>query len=219
MNTIRFHRFTRSPGSPGTSAGAKLCLLVVWLTAQGVWAAPPPVQPTLPAVDQNADEFYARVDRINSATELTVTVLDLWQPLDKVKGPRWPGGKAKVQPAERIVTLEDTSVPANPQDQKAARDCLAEALKQSNNEVICTGSAVSVRREAGKPVVAVTAYVYVKEGFTLNNRLVRLGLATTTNPFYKAWQDKAKQKRLGLWKNAKPDAGSPPAKAAAVPGQ
>ena len=162
-----------------------------------------PADAALPTVAEDVDEFYAHVDRINSPTELTVTILDLWQPMDKVKGPRWPEGRAKVKPAERIVALEEIAVPGNADDQKAALAFAAKTLRQSKDEVICSGSSVVVGKESGKQTIRIKAYVFVKDGFTLNNALVRQGLATTTNPIYKSWEQEAKQKRLGIWRNTK----------------
>jgi endonuclease YncB( thermonuclease family) len=80
-------------------------------------------------------------------------------------------------------------------------DFLRKSLKESDHEVICTGSSVSVQNRPGGAVISVTGYVYVKHGFTLNNALVARGLATTSNPFYKSWQEKAKQQKLGIWRN------------------
>ncbi len=149
------------------------------------------------------DEFYAHVDKVVSATELLVTVLDVWEPMDRVHGPRWPEGKAKVRPTQRTVILEETVAPQAAEQKKAAVESLEKAVKESDGEVLCTGSDVSVKKNAGGEVIAVTGYVFVKKGFTLNNALVRQGLATTTNPIYKAWQDEAKQKKLGMWSDPK----------------
>ena len=76
---------------------------------------------SLPDVDKDEDEFYAHVDQVNSPTELTVTVLDVWKPMDKLHGPRWPKGKAKVAPAKRTIILEDISVPNNAEQKNAAQ--------------------------------------------------------------------------------------------------
>lgn len=179
-------------------------LVIVWAAVQyGKAGDSTPAKPALPAVADYEDEFYAHVDRINSPTELTVTILDLWDPMDRIKGPRWPNGKAKVKPAERVITLEETFVPANAEDQKAALDFITKALEKSKYEVMCTGSSVVTKNESGKKVVCIKACVFVKDWFTLNNTLVRQGLATTTNPFYKPWEQEAKQKKLGIWRNAK----------------
>jgi hypothetical protein len=179
---------------------------LLWLaTAWGVnpyaQASDPPVATSLAEVDKDEDEFYAHVDEVISPTELAVTVLDVWNPLDKVRGPRWPAGKAKVKPARRIVILEETSAPNAAEQKKAALDFLRKTLKESDNEILCTGSNVSVRKKAGGESICVTGYVYVKAGFTLNNALLRQGLATTTNPFYKSWEQQAKQKKLGIWRD------------------
>ena len=82
------------------------------------------------------------------------------------------------------------------------RDFIRKTLKDSGNEIICTGCRVSVRKESGGEIICITGYVYVKAGFTLNNALVRQGLATTANPLYQSWQQQAKQKKLGMWRAA-----------------
>lgn len=158
---------------------------------------------SLPEIDKDEDEFYAHVDEITSPTELTVTVLDAWKPMDRLRGPRWPEGKAKVKSTRRILILEDISVPNDAKQKKAAIDFLEKVIKESGNEIICTGSNVSTKKESGSEIVCVTAYVYLKKGFTLNNALVRQGLGTTSNPFYKSWQEKAKQEKLGIWRDQK----------------
>jgi hypothetical protein len=157
----------------------------------------------LPTIDKEDDEFYAHVDAVNSPTELTVTVLDVWEPMDKLRGPRWPEGKARVEPVKRIIILEDISVPDDAEQKKAALEFINNTVKESSNEIICTGSNVSVKKESGGEIVYITAYVFVKKGFTLNNALVRQGLATTSNPLYKSWQEKAKQQKLGIWRDQK----------------
>jgi hypothetical protein len=162
---------------------------------------PPATSPSLPVVAEDVDEFYARVDKVNSPTELAVTILDVWQPSDKTKGPRWPEGKARVQPAKRIVNLEDTIAPPAAQDRKAAVDFILQALKESANEIVCTGSSVTKKKESGNEIVCVTGYVFVKKGFTLNNALVRQGLATTANPFYKSWEEEARKNKRGMWRD------------------
>ena len=53
-----------------------------------------------PEVDKEEDEFYAHVDKVTSPTELLVTILDVWNPMDKLRGPRWPEGNAKVKPTK-----------------------------------------------------------------------------------------------------------------------
>ncbi len=185
------------------------CVILLWLTpawvggrfAQG--SDPAAAKASLPEVDRDEDEFYAHVDEVNSPTKLTVTVLDVWQPMDKLHGPRWPAGKAKVKPAKRVIILEDISVPDDAQQKKAALDFISKTLKESDNEIICTGSSVSAKKESGSEIIYVTGYVLVRKGFTLNNALVRQGLATTANPFYKTWQEEAKQKKLGIWRDQK----------------
>ena len=97
--------------------------------------------------------------------------------------------------------LEDITVPDSVEHQKAALDFLSTAVKESGNEVICSGSKVSVRKDSGNEIVCITGYVFVKDGRTLNNAPVREGLATTANPLYKSWQQKAKQKKLGIWRD------------------
>ena len=180
---------------------------LLWLAAAGAvnpYAQardPAAATASLPEVDKNEDEFYAHVDAVVSPTELTVTVLDVWNPLDKVHGPRWPEGKAKVKPTKRLVILEETLAPDTAEQKKAASAFLNKTLQESSNEILCTGSAVSVKKDSGNQVLCVTGYVYVKAGFTLNNALVRQGLATTTNPFYKSWEQQAKQKKLGMWRD------------------
>lgn len=182
---------------------------LLWLASAGVVSqyaqagAPTAAKACLPEVDKDEDEFYAHVDVVNSPTELTVTVLDVWQPIDKLHGPRWPEGKAKVKRTKRVIVLEDISVPNGAGQKKAALDFISKTLKESSNEVICTGSSVSVRKQSGSEIVCITGYVYVKKGFTLNNALVRQGLATTTNPFYKSWQERAKKQKLGIWRDQK----------------
>ncbi len=173
------------------------------LAAQAGEPVSPQSQASLPVADKDIDEFYARVDEVVSPTELTVTILDAWDPKDKWNGLRWPDGKAKVQPAKRTVLLEETSVPKDADAQKAAIHYIKTLVQESNNEIVCTGSNVAVRKDPQGEVICVTAYVYVKKGFTINNALVRQGLATTTNPFYKSWQEEAKQKQLGIWRNSK----------------
>ena len=116
-------------------------------------------------------------------------------------GPRWPEGKAKVAPTKRAIIFEDISVPDDAGQRKAALDFLSKTIKESGHEVICTGSSVSVKKESNIEIICITGYVYVKQGFTLNNALVRQGLATTVNPFYKALQEEAKQKKLGIWRD------------------
>ena len=157
----------------------------------------------LPEVDKDDDEFYAHVDNVTSPTELMVTVLDVWNPMDKLHGPRWPDGVAKVKPTKRAVILEDIAVPNNADQKKSALEFISKALKESGNEVICTGSSVSVRKELGGEVICITGYVILKNGTTLNNALVRQGLATTTSPIYKVWQEEAKKKKLGIWRDQK----------------
>lgn len=179
-----------------------LSLVTAFVANQCVRASDPTAATaSLPEVDKDEDEFYAHVDKINSPTELMVTVLDVWKPGDKLHGPRWPEGKAKVKPAKRAIILEEIAVPNNAEHKRAALDFVSKTLKESGNEVICTGSSMSVRKESGSEIVCITGYVYVKEGFTLNNALVRQGLATTTNPLYKSWQQQAKEKKLGMWRN------------------
>jgi hypothetical protein len=158
---------------------------------------------SLPEVDKDVDEFYAHVDEVNSATELTVTILDVWEPRDKLHGPRWPKGEAKVEPTKRAIILEDISVPDDAEQKEAALDFISKTLKESGNEVICTGSSVSVDKQFGDEIICITGYVYVKEGFTLNRGLVRLGLATSTNPVFNSCQEQAGQKKLGIWRNEK----------------
>lgn len=186
---------------------ALLVGLAAWLVVAANQHAeasdPPAAKASLPEVARDEDEFYAHVDKVNSPTELMVTVLDVWDPMDKLKGPRWPEGKAKVRPTKRLVILEDTVAPKAAEHKKAALEFLDKTLKDSGNEVICTGSNVSVRKESGGEIICITACVFVKKGFTLNNTLVRQGLATTTNPFYKSWQEEAKQKKLGMWRDQK----------------
>ena len=87
------------------------------------------------------DEFYAVVDKVNSPTELTVTVLDEWNPMDKLNGPRWPRERQS-QTRETISNLEDTLGPNNAEQKKAALDFINKIVKESRNEVICTGSSV-----------------------------------------------------------------------------
>lgn len=181
---------------------------LLWLTTPN-WhsqaSEPTKGKTSLPEVAKDVDEFYAVVDKVNSPTELTVTVLDEWNPMDKLNGPRWPEGKAKVKPAKRLVILEDTLGPNNAEQKKAALDFINKIVKESSNEVICTGSSV-VTKKSGE--ICVTGYVFVRKGkdprlFTINNALVLQGLATTTNPFYKSWQQEAKQKKLGIWRDQK----------------
>ena len=90
-----------------------------------------------------------------------------------------------------------------PNGKKAALDFINKALKESRNEIICTGSSVSVKKESGGEMICITGYVFVRDGVTLNNALVRQGLATTSNPLYKSWQEKAKRKKLGMWRDQK----------------
>ena len=66
-----------------------------------------------------------------------------------------------------------------------------------------TGSSVSVKKEDGQEKIYITGCLFVKAGFTLNNALVRNGLATTSNPLYQSWQEQAKRKKLGIWRDAK----------------
>jgi hypothetical protein len=184
---------------------AGLCGLLGFVApwvARHAHAAPPTAgSALLPEIDKDEDEFYARVDEVLSPTELRLTVLDVWQPMDKVREPRWPHGIAKVKPAKRTVVLEDLTAAGDAEQRRAAMDFLRKSLKESDHEVICTGSSVSVQNRAGGAVISVTGYVYVKQGFTLNNALVSRGLATTSNPFYKSWQEKAKQQKLGIWQD------------------
>jgi endonuclease YncB( thermonuclease family) len=35
----------------------------------------------------------------------------------------------------------------------------------------------------------------------LNNALVRQGLATTANPFYKSWEEEARKNKRGMWRD------------------
>jgi len=162
-----------------------------------------PQKIALPEIGKDIDEFYARVDEVVSPTALRVTILDAWNPEDKLHGLRWPNGEAKVQPAKRTIFLEETSVPNNGDAQKAAVDFVKTLIQKSNHEILCTGSNVAVKKEPQGEVICVTAYVYVKKGYTINNALVRQGLATTSNPFYKSWQEEAKQKKLGIWRDPK----------------
>ena len=111
-----------------------------------------------------------------------------------------PREKRKSNPRKGQSFLEEIAVPNNAEHKRAALDFVSKTLKESGNEVICTGSSISVRKESGGEIVCITGYVYVKEGFTLNNALVRQGLATTTNPLYKSWQQQAKEKKLGMWR-------------------
>lgn len=163
---------------------------------------PAPSEMSLPEIGEETDEFYARVDKIISPTELLVTVLDIWQPGDKLQGPRWPEGEARVRPASRVVILEDITAPDDAEQQKEALDFLRKTIEESDHEVICTGSNVVVSGDRCDEAVRITGYVYVKEGFTLNRALVRSGLATSANPVHKAIQEQAKQKRLGIWKGS-----------------
>jgi hypothetical protein len=189
----------------------KACALIVLVllatVSTGVLTAEagdaPAKQESLPEAAKDVDEFYARVDEIVSPTELMVTVLDVWNPLDKARGPRWPGGKARVKPARRAVVLEEIAAPDNADDKKQAMDLLRKAIDESGGEVICSGSGVAVKKLAGGEVICVTGYITVKKGFSLNNMLVRQGLATTTNPFYQPWQEEAKRKGLGMWRAKK----------------
>jgi endonuclease YncB( thermonuclease family) len=158
---------------------------------------------SLPEADKDEDEFYVRVDKVISPTELAVTVLGVWQPADRVRGRRWPDGKSKVKPTQRTIILEDITVPDDAEQKNAALDFINTALKESDNEVICSGSSVSVRKESDSEMICITGYVFMKKGVTLNNALVRQGLATTSNPFYKSWQEQAKQKKLGMWRDPK----------------
>lgn len=162
----------------------------------GALAAP---ETPLPEADRDVDEFYARVDRIVSPTELRVTILDEWRPTDKIDGERWPNGKARVKPTERTVFLEDISVPSEPRHQKAALEFLRNMVKESEGEVICSGSKVETKKAKDAERICVTGYVFVKPGGTLNNALVRAGLATTENVLYHDVQAKAKRQRLGIW--------------------
>ncbi len=166
-------------------------------------AEPNTAKVSLPEAPKDEDEFYVHVDKVISPTELMVTVLDVWQPMDRLRGPRWPQGKAKVQPTTRKIILEETSVPDNAEQKKAALDFIIKTIKESGDELITSGSNIATKKESGREVICITAYVYVKAGFTLNNALVRRGLATTTNPLYFSWQNEAKQKKLGIWRDQK----------------
>jgi hypothetical protein len=155
-------------------------------------------------VDPQEDEFYARVDEVRSPTELIVTILDIWKPMDKLQGDRWPNGAAKVKPTRRIIVLEETAVPNDPNVVNEAVAFLKKAIRNSNHEIICSGSNVSVRKEPEGETICVVGYVFVKNGLTLNNALVCRGLATTTNPFYQSLQHEAKRKKLGMWRERNP---------------
>jgi hypothetical protein len=174
---------------------ALLWLASTWwvVNLQHLQAADPTTKKaSLPEVAQDEDEFYAHVDRVDSPTELTVTVLDVWNPLDKRYGLRWPAGIAKVKPTKRAIILEDISVPDSAEQRKRALDFVQKTLEESGNEVICSGSSVSVKKQPGGDVICVTGYLSVKKGFTLNAALVRQGLATTTNPSLKPHQPSQK---------------------------
>ena len=118
------------------------CSALLWL-ASAWWvvdlqhlqgADPTAKKASLPELPKDEDEFYARVDKVNSPTELTVTVLDAWNPLDKRNGLRWPKGVAKVRPTKRAIILEDISVPDSAEQRKRALDFLQKTLDESGNE-------------------------------------------------------------------------------------
>jgi hypothetical protein len=181
---------------------ALLGFATAWIAERPAHAAQPTAaNRSLPEFDKDEDEFYARVDAVDSPTELTVTVLDAWRPMDKVQGPRWPNGIAKVKPVKRTVVLEELSGPSDAEQRKSAMDFIRRTLKESDHEVICTGSGISVKKGSGGEMISITAYVYVKKGFTLNNAMVSHGWATTSNPFYREWQEAAKRKKLGIWRD------------------
>ena len=120
-----------------------------------------------PYVDENTDEFYGRVDRVDGPFELTVTILDAWNPMDKKYGLRWPHGKQKVKRIQKKVVLDDLIAPKTADERRAVMDFIKESVK-TDNEIIVSGGAVYLHKDWPR---------------CLNTELVRQGLVATTNPF------------------------------------
>jgi hypothetical protein len=138
-----------------------------------------------PYVDEDTDEFYGRVDSVEAPFELKVTILDVWNPVDKRYGPRWPHGKQKVKQIQKKVVLDDLVAPRTPDEARAVIDFIRESIK-TDNEIIVSGGAVYLHKDWPR---------------CLNTELVRQGLVATTNPFEFQWMERAKAKKIGIWRD------------------